>query len=101
MTIKAPFGPAYTQGQSVVPAAGAATITIGKGAKSLCLSNTGTGWCYVRTFQVSKGAVAATTADFPVPPGAQTSISKPEDDDSLSHISAAGTTLHVIPGEGF
>lgn len=98
MTAVVPFNPAYTQGQVVAPAAGAASITIGKGAKSLCLSNIGANVCYVR---VGGSTVVATTADYAVPAGAQLVVSKFQDDDTLSHISAAGTTLHVIPGEGF
>lgn len=99
MTVKAPFAPAYTQGQTVSPAAAAASITIGKGAKSLCLTNTGSNVCYVRT---GVSDIEATTADYLVPAGGiQTVISKPQDHDTLSYISASGTTLHAIPGEGF
>lgn len=98
MTVKAPLAPAYTQGQTVSPAAAAAFITIGKGAKSLCLTNTGSNICYVRT---GVSGIEATTADYPVLAGIQTVISKPQDHDTLSYISASGTTLHAIPGEGF
>lgn len=98
MTVKAPFAPAYTQGQTVTAAAAAASIEIGKGAKSLCLTNTGSNIGYVRT---GVSGVEATATDYPVLAGIQTVISKPEDHDTLSYISASGTTLHAIPGEGF
>lgn len=98
MTIKAPFQPSYTLGQVVAPAAAAASITIGAGSKQLCLTNLGSNICYVR---VGTGTIAATTADMAVPPGVQITISKAQDDSVLSHISALGTSLHVIPGEGF
>jgi hypothetical protein len=98
MTIKTPLAPSYTQGQTVTPAAAAASITIGKGSKSLCLTNTGSNVCYVR---VGPSGIEATTADYPVIAGIQTVISKDQDHDTLSYISASGTTLHAIPGEGF
>lgn len=98
MTIKAPFYPSYTNGQTVTPAAAAASITLAKGTKQICLTNLGANVCYVRMGMV---AADATTADYPIPAGWQVSITKNEDDTVLSHISAAGTTLHIIPGEGF
>lgn len=98
MTINAPFCPAYTQGKTVSPAAAAASTTIGKGAKNLCLTNTGSNICYVRT---GVSDIEATAADYPVPGGAQVVISKDEQHDTLSYISASGTTLHAIPGEGW
>lgn len=98
MSALQPFSPAYTSGQVVTPAAAAASITINKEAKQVCLTNTGAAICYVR---VSDVAVSATTADFPVPAGQQAIITKAEGQGILSHISATGTTLHVITGEGW
>ena len=98
MTIKAPFQPAYTTGQVVSPAAAAASVTLLKNSKSVCLTNTGSNTAYVR---ISPTAANATTADYPVIAGSQVVIGKADDDISLSHISASGTTLHIICGEGF
>lgn len=99
MTVIATFAPSYTKGATVAPATGSASTIIGKGAKSLCLTNLSTVVCYVR---VSTGAATATAADYPVPANAQVSISKPQDDDTVSYVTAAGTSsLHIIPGEGF
>lgn len=98
MTVRAPFQPRYGAGQVVTPAVGSANITIGKGNKNLCLTNLGAAVCYVR---VGTGAQTATTTDYPVPPNAQVVIGKDEENDSLAHISATGTTLQVIPGEGW
>jgi hypothetical protein len=93
-----PFNPAYLSGQVVTPAAGAASITINKEAKQVCLTNLGANVCYVRLSDV---AISATTADYPVPPnGTQVVITKADGHSILSHISAAGTTLHVMTGEG-
>lgn len=98
MSIRAPFQATYGSGQVVTPAAASADIVIGIGNKNLCLTNLGAAVCYVR---VGVGIQVATTADYPVPPNAQVVISKAQDDDHLAHISATGTTLQVIAGEGW
>jgi hypothetical protein len=93
------FNPAYTQGQTISVTSTSAPITIGRGSMSLVLTNLGTTTCYVR---VSTGTVAATTADYPVLGNSQVSITKDGDMNTVSAITASGTTsLHVIPGEGF
>jgi hypothetical protein len=96
--IIAPFAPAYTQGQVVAPAAAAASIAINSEAKNVCLTNLGANVCYVR---IGNAPIAATTADYPVPVGMQVLITKGDGQNTLSYISAAGTSLHVLPGEGF
>lgn len=98
MSITAPIRPAYTKGQTVTPASVAASVDIDAAAKQVCLTNLGLNVCYVR---VSPDGTAATTADMPVLPGSQITISKGAEDAKLSHISAAGTTLHIITGEGW
>ena len=100
MAVRQAFQPVYTKGQTVTPAVAAAAITIGKGNKSLTLSNLGVNICYVRVSNSANGAADASVADYPIMAGSKETISKAQDDDTLSHISAAGTTLHVIPGEG-
>lgn len=93
------FNPAYTQGQTISVTTTSAPITIGRGSTSLVLTNLGTTACYVR---VSTGTVAATATDYPVLGGSQVSINKDGDMNTVSAITASGTTsLHVIPGEGF
>lgn len=91
------FNPSYTKGQVVTPAAAAVSVALDNSTRSVCLTNLGAAVCYVR---VGTGTIAATTSDYPIPSGAQVIISKGEDDNVLSHISAAGTTLHIITGEG-
>lgn len=98
MSALQPFNPAYTSGQVVTPAAAAASISINPVSKQVCLTNLGAAVCYVR---VSDVAISATTADFPVPAGQQAIITKSEGQGILSHISATGTTLHVMTGEGW
>lgn len=104
MSEMTPFAPHYTRGQTVAPGAAAATITIGHSKKSLCLTNLGGFPVYIRTFRAADNAagIGATIADYPVPAGAQVTIGKAQDDDSLSHICPGGTgSLHIISGEGF
>jgi hypothetical protein len=99
MAIDETFAPGYTKAQIVAPGTVSASTLIGKGSKSLCLTNLGTVLCYVR---VSTGTFAATSADYAVLPGAQVSISKAQDDDTVSYVTGTGaTSLHIMPGEGF
>ena len=98
MSVRAPFQPKYGSGQVVSPAVGSSNIFIGKGNKNVCLSNQGAAVCFVR---VGVGTQVATNADYAVPPNAQVVITKSDDDDNLAHVSAAGTLLHVIVGEGW
>lgn len=96
MTTK-PFNPAYTTGQTVAAAAVSASVAILADNESLVVTNTGLNIAYVR---VSRDAASATTADYPVLPGSQISLTKGFEDDVFSYISAAGTSLHVITGKG-
>lgn len=99
MTVIATFAPSYTKGITVAPGVASASSAIGAGSKTLCLTNLSTTLCYVR---VSSVAASASAADYPVPAGAQVSISKPQDDGIVSYITTAGTaSLHIMPGEGF
>lgn len=99
MTVIATFAPSYGSAQTVTPGTSSASVTIGKGSKSMCLTNLGTSACYVRT---SSGTSTATIADYVVPAGAQVSISKFQDQDTVSFVTSAGSTsLHIMPGEGF
>lgn len=101
MTIRSPFRPHYGTNQNPSPAAASATITIGRGDKTLRVRNTGaTNVMYFRTGQAANGAVTATAADMPVYPGEAVYIEKPQDDDTVATISAAGTTASIMSGEG-
>lgn len=99
MTARQPIAPAYGTGQVVTPAAASATVALTKGSNQLVLTNVGAAVCYVRVGDT--GMPAATTADFPVPANTQVTITKAQDQNALSHISAVGTTLHIMNGEGF
>lgn len=98
MSVLQPFNPKYGSGQNVSPAAASAAITIGKGEKQVRLVNTGAAACQVR---LGVAGVVATAADFHLPGGATEVITKEQDHDTLAHISATGTTLNVMVGEGW
>lgn len=98
MSALQPFNPRYTSGQTVAPAALSAAITIGKGEKQVRLTNTGAAECYVR---LGVAGVVATAADYLVRAGTEAVITKDQDHDTLAHISATGTTLNVMVGEGW
>ena len=99
MTVLATFNPSYGTGQIVSPGATSAAVSIGAGEKTVCLTNLADVICYVR---VGGSAVVATTADYPVPPGGQVTITKGQDSNYLAHIApAGGGSLHVMTGEGF
>lgn len=93
-----PFNPAYTSGQTKTSAALAASFSVAAGTNQVCITNTGSYIAYVR---IGVGSFSATTADYPVPSGAQVVLTKAQDDTVVSHISASGTTLHFICGNGF
>lgn len=97
MTVRAPFNPKRGANQVTTPAAASASVSIDAVSKSVRLVNSGANICHVR---IGTGAQTATTADLPVRSGESLVVSKAEGEDTLAHISAAGTTLHVQPGEG-
>jgi hypothetical protein len=98
MAVNVPFAPAYGKGVTVSPAIASAATAVGLGNKNLFLTNTGANICYVRVGIV--GAVA-TAADMPIAAGAQVCLSKFQDNTHVAYISAAGTTLNIMPGEGY
>jgi hypothetical protein len=98
MTAKVPFCPTYGSGQIVTPAAAAAAVTnLAKGDQQVVVSNIGANICYVRI----NAEGDASTADFPLPSGKQVCLTKAPDQTRLSHISATGTSLHIITGNGW
>lgn len=98
MAFEAPFYPRYTKALQLTPAAVSAQVTIPAGSKQMILTNTGANEAFIR---VGSGTFTATVNDYLVMAGTQISLSKLEDHDQLAHMSPAGTSLHVIFGEGF
>jgi len=97
MAIHAPFQPQRGANLVATPGAASASVSINAQCKSVRLVNSGAGICHVR---IGAGAQTATTADLPVRAGSEIIVSKGDGEDTVAHISAAGTTLHIQPGEG-
>jgi uncharacterized cupin superfamily protein len=100
MSVQASFNPAYGTGITVAPTGTSASSTIGVGSKSLVLTNlSSTVVAYVR---VGTGATTATTADYPVLPSTQVTISKAQDQNTVAYITASVTgSIHIMAGEGY
>lgn len=99
--IKQPFFPHYGSNQILAAGAASSSTSISHQAKQLRVVNTGANIAYFRTYDSSNGAPVqpATTADYPVPAGSGAIVSK-QGHNAISVISAAGTTLQVMAGEG-
>jgi hypothetical protein len=99
MELDRTFNPRYGSGQTLSVTDTSAQVTFGQGNFAVCLTNLGADVCYVR---IGRGTVTATTADYPVLPLSQVSISKSLDDSVLAAVCGAGdsTSLHIIAGEG-
>jgi len=100
MSVQASFNPAYTSGVTVSPITSSSSSTIGLGSKALVFTNLSeTVVSYVR---VGKSGISASTADYPILPSSQISLSKEQDDDTVAYITASGTgSIHILPGEGY
>lgn len=103
MSAKQPFSPHYGSNQVVTPAAASATIDINGSDKQVRVFNSGAAVGHFRVFSsvALPAGSAATTADFCVGPGMVSVVTKADGQDKLSHISATGTTFHVMTGEGW
>lgn len=97
MAEHSPFDPDRGANQVETPAAGSASVSLNPVSKSVRLVNSGAAICYAR---IGTGAQTATTADTPVAAGSEVILTKADGEDTLAHISAGGTTLHVQTGEG-
>lgn len=101
-TTMQPFCPHYGTGQTVSPGAASAAINLTANDPCVRIINTGTNIAYIRTYSSLDNAInVATTADLPIPAGMSTTITKGIQHDRLAHISAAGTTLSIITGDGW
>lgn len=101
MSIKQPFFPHYGTNQVITAASSAASVSLDKTNKQVRIYNSGAALAYVRLYDNTGGTQSATTADLPVGPGQVVVITKSEYQNALSHISATGTTLQVMTGEGW
>jgi hypothetical protein len=100
MSALQPFSPHYGTNQVLTAAAAAATANIDPVDKEVRIINNGANIAYIRISR-NDNVVAATTADLPILNGMSTTITKADGQDRLSYISALGTTLQVMTGEGW
>ena len=100
MAIDQTFAPAYGRGVTASVTNASAASEIGKGSKTLCLTNAGDKVAYVR---IGISGLTATAADYAVLGGSQVTISKFMDDTHVAYVCGGSdtTTLHIIPGEGY
>jgi hypothetical protein len=100
MAVQAAFNPAYGTGVTVAPTGTSASSTIGVGSKALVFTNLSSSVpVYIR---VGTGATTATTADYPVLPSTQVTISKAQDENTVAYITASSTgSIHIMAGEGY
>jgi hypothetical protein len=101
MSAKQPFSPHYGTNQLLTPAAGALVANLDPNDKNVRLANTGTNPAYIRIYSSTGAAEVATTADYLVPGGLVTTITKAMGQDRMSYISALGTTMQCMTGEGW
>lgn len=100
MSLNQPFIPKGAGGTWVNATTSATRIASGAGSESMCFTApvTNTDTVYVRC---GDSAVVATSADYPMLPGAQVSIGKFVDWAYVSLVSASGTQpVQVLPGIG-
>ena len=97
--INQPFFPHYGSNQILAAGVASGSSSISHQAKQLRVVNTGANIGYFRTYNSADGPQAATTADYPVPAGMGAIVSK-QGHNAIAIISAAGTTLQVMAGEG-
>jgi hypothetical protein len=100
MSVQAAFNPAYGTGVTVAPTNTSASSTLGVGTKALVITNLSTTiTSYVR---VGTGSTTATTADYPVLPSTQITLSKAQDQNTVAYVTAASTgSIHIMAGEGY
>jgi hypothetical protein len=93
MTVFRPFNPTLGANAVLSPGATSASANIDATSTSVRLVNVGSNICHVRF-----GSGDATTADTPIRAGSEIILYKAQDVNTLQHISALGTTLHVQTG---
>ncbi len=97
-----PFFPAYGTCQQKAAAAASANATINKDNRQVRVVNTGTNIAYVQTYSsVDQAVTTASVIDLPVPGGMAVTFSKDIKHDTIAYISALGTTLEIMTGDGF
>lgn len=97
MAIDYAFNPTYGSTQTLTPGAASASAALQPGTKNIRIVNTGSNPAQVR---IGKGTQTATTADLHLMPNTIEIFTKDQDDTTVAYISALGTTLNIMLGEG-
>ena len=98
MALNTAFNPARDGAITVTTGGASATAEVGKGSKTLVVTNTGSDIAYIA---IGPSDVTASASDFLLVPGLQVALGKDEDHTHIAHIQdSAPTDLHIIPGEG-
>lgn len=101
MTAKRPFMPHYGTNQVLTAGAASLSAAIDPNDEQVRITNTGANKAYVRTYNSANGTQSATVADFQVASGQTSTLTKGVNHNAIAYISAAGTGLEVITGEGW
>lgn len=100
MAIQASFEPNFGSGITVAPGAVSGSSTIGRGSKAIVVTNLSNS--VVSYVRIGPSGITATSADYPLLPLTQISLSKAMDHDTVAYVTASGAgSLHIIPGEGY
>ena len=93
------FQPAYGTGFTVAPSGTSASSTFSVDTENVVITNLSSSvTAYVR---IGEGAQTATTADYPVLPSTQVSLSKGRYDNTVAYITGGSAgSLHILPGRG-
>ncbi len=99
MTTFQPFNPHYGSGVTTSVGVTSTTVNIPPNTPTICITSKNAVLCYVR---VGEGAVTATTADYPIPPNQQMTITRDPLHTVVAVIApAGGGDLHIMAGTGF
>lgn len=93
------FQPSYGSGTTVAPSGTSAYSTLGLGMTNIVITNLSSNvTSYVR---IGAGTQTATTADYPVLPNTQVTLSKGRADNVVAYITGGSVgSLHIIAGRG-
>jgi hypothetical protein len=97
-----PFAPDYSKGVTVVPGVASAVQSFPNNANAVEFTNLSTTVRASVRFGETNAVTADLSADYTIMPGMKCVITKPRNYQFFAFIcSAAGGSLHAIPGEGF
>jgi hypothetical protein len=93
------FGPSWGNAVINTTSTSSSSDAVGLHARVICVTNQdGTDGVYVRS---GDSAVAATTADYYLPPNGSVTLTKDPQDTHVACIAVANTpAVHIIPGQG-